>query len=292
MIGELVRVWTEDGLQLQGLYCAPGATSDLPAVLHLHGACSNFYRSQFLDSLADELMERGQAFLTGNTRGHDIMNSVYSRDPTATKRIGVAYEVFEECLLDIEAWLDFLVQRGHGGTVLLGHSFGAHKAAFYQSERGDERVRGLILMSPADQALWVEAMGSEAELMLSSASEKVSSAQGDALVHAGPAPYPLSARTLHSLFVTAKPDIFRFSKPDEPWQVVSRLSCAILITMGTVAEFISTSPQAALATLKAKAVSSSRCDTVVLEGAPHNYRGHEAEVNKVIMGWLRDVFAG
>jgi pimeloyl-ACP methyl ester carboxylesterase len=292
VIGELVRVWTEDGLQLQGLYCAPGASCDLPAVLHLHGASSNFYRSQFLDSLADELTENGQAFLTGNTRGHDIMNSVYSRDPTATKRIGVAYEVFEECLLDIDAWLDFLVQRGHGGTVLLGHSFGAHKAAFYQSERGDEHVRGLILMSPADQRLWVEAMGSEAEHMLSWASEKVSSVQGDALTRAGAAPYPLSARTLHSLFVTAKPDIFRFSRPDEPWQVVSRLGCAILITMGTVAEFINTSPQAALATFKAKAVSSARCDTAVLEGAPHNYRGHEAEVNKVILDWLRDVFGG
>lgn len=292
MFGELVRVWTEDGLQLQGLYCEAGAAGDLPAVLHLHGASSNFYRSQFLDSLADALTVGGYAFLTGNTRGHDIMNSVYTTDPTASKRIGVAYEVFEECLLDIAAWLDFLAQRGHGGMVLLGHSFGAHKAAFYQSETADERVRGLILMSPADQGLWVEAMGSEAEHMLSWATEKVSSAEGEELLRAGPAPYPMSARTLHSLFVTAKPDIFRFSRPDEPWEVVSRLDCAILATMGTVAEFINTSPPAAMAALEAKAVSSPRCDTVVLEGAPHNYRGHEAEVNKVIMDWLSDVFGG
>jgi len=60
--------------------------------------------------------------------------------------------------------------------------------------------------------------------------------------------------------------------------------------MGTVAEFISTTPDAALATLKAKAVSSPRCDTVVLDGAPHNYRGHEEEVARVIVGWLGDVF--
>jgi alpha-beta hydrolase superfamily lysophospholipase len=290
VIGELVRVWTNDGLQLQGLYCAPGWTSSLPAVLYLHGASSNFYRSQFLDSLADALTDCGFAFLTGNTRGHDIMNSVYTRDPTVRRRIGVAYEVFEECLLDIEAWLDLLAQRGHQGTVLLGHSFGAHKAAFYQSERDDERVQGLILMSPADQGLWVEAMGSEAERLLRWAAEMVSSGKGDALVPGGPAPYPMSARTVHSLFVTAKPDIFRFSRPDEPWQVVSRLSCAILATMGTVAEFISTSPQAAMAMLKAKAVSSPRCDTVVLQGAPHNYRGHEAEINKLIVDWLKDVF--
>jgi pimeloyl-ACP methyl ester carboxylesterase len=290
VIGELVRVWTKDGLQLQGLYCAPGASTSLPAVLHLHGASSNFYRSQFLDSLADTLTDCGYAFVTGNTRGHDIMNSIYTTDPTSSRRIGTAYEVFEECRMDIEAWLEFLTQRGHQAMVLLGHSFGAHKAAFYQSETGDDRVQGLILMSPADQGLWTGAMGSEAERMLRWASEKVSSGLGDALVPAGPAPYPLSARTVHSLFVTAKPDIFKFSRPDEPWEVFSRLSCAILATMGTVAEFISASPQAAMAMLRTKAASSPRCDTVVLEGAPHNYRGHEAEVNKVIVGWLKDVF--
>ncbi|HJX38336.1 MAG TPA: alpha/beta fold hydrolase, partial [Anaerolineae bacterium] len=202
----------------------------------------------------------------------------------------VAFEIFEESPLDIAAWLDFLQRHGHREMVLLGHSFGAHKAAFYCGETSDERIRGLIFMSPADQGLWVDAMGPEAERTLSWAIEKVSSGQGDALLDDGPAPYPMSARTIHSLFVTAKPDIFKFGRPDDTWEVVSRLGCPILATMGTVAEFISTTPHAALATLKAKAVSSPRCDTVVLDGAPHNYRGHEEEVARVIVGWLGDVF--
>jgi len=288
--GELIRVWTEDELQLQGLYCAPQEKKGLPAVLHIHGASSNFYRSQFLDPLAEELANRGAAFLTGNTRGHDIMNSVYTSDPTASRRLGGAFEIFEESPLDIAAWLDFLQRHGHREMVVLGHSFGAHKAAFYCSETSDERIRGLIFMSPADQGLWVDAMGPEAERTLSWAVEKVSCSQGEALLDDGPAPYPMSARTIHSLFVTAKPDIFRFGRPGDRWEVVSKLGCPILATMGTVAEFISTTPDAALATLKAKAVSSPRCDTVVLKGAPHNYRGHEEEVTRVIVGWLGDVF--
>ncbi|MCJ7620882.1 MAG: alpha/beta hydrolase [Anaerolineae bacterium] len=290
MKGELIRVWTEDELQLQGLYCAPQENKGLPAVLHIHGASSNFYRSQFLDPLAEELAKRGAAFLTGNTRGHDIMNSVYTSDPTASRRLGGAFEIFEESPLDIAAWLDFLQRHGHREMVLLGHSFGAHKAAFYCSETSDERIRGLIFMSPADQGLWVDAMGPEAERTLSWAIEKVSSGQGEALLDDGPAPYPMSACTIHSLFVTARPDIFRFGRPGDRWEVVSKLGCPILATMGTVAEFISTTPDAALATLKAKAVSSPRCDTVVLKGAPHNYRGHEEEVTRVIVGWLGDVF--
>jgi pimeloyl-ACP methyl ester carboxylesterase len=284
--GELVRVWTEDGLQLQGLYCEPRRSSSLPAVLHIHGASSNFYRSEFLDTLAGKLVERGYAFATGNTRGHDIVNTVYTRDPTASRRIGVAFEVFEECLLDIAAWLNLLQERGHDEMILLGHSAGAHKVAFYQSETSDERVQGLVFLSPADQGLWVEAISDRLEGISRSVSDMVDRGQGDYLVQDSLAPYPMSARAIHSRLISPKSDIFKFGRPDEAWEVVGRLDCPILATMGTVAEFAGPTPDEALATLKAKAASSPRCDTLVLEGAPHNYRGHEAEITEAIGDWL------
>ena len=292
MYGELVRVWTEDALQLQGLYCGPGGNSGLPAVLHIHGASSNFYRSQFLDRLADELTALGFPFLTGNTRGHDIINNTYTRDAKASRHKGVAFEEFEDCLLDITAWLQFLEDRGSAGMVLLGHSFGSHKVAFYQAETSDNRVKGLILMSPADQGFWAQALGAQMEHTLAWAKEKVASGQADALLDAGLAPYPMSAGTIHSLFVEGKPDIFKFGRPEEQWEVVSALSCPILAMMGTVAEFIKPTPREALDLLRAKAMASSRCDTVVLQGAPHNYRGFEPQVTQAISGWLGEIFGG
>jgi pimeloyl-ACP methyl ester carboxylesterase len=287
--GELVRVWTEDGLQLQGLHCEPESGNTLPAVLHVHGASSNFYRSQFLEPLADELTRRGYPFLTGNTRGHDVISKVYSRDPSATRLRGVAFEVFEECLLDIAAWLHLLEERGHEQMVLLGHSFGAHKVALYQSETLDRRTRGLVFMSPADHGFWREAMGDQADLLLKSVSDMVASGQGDRLLEGSVSPYPMSAAAVHSLFVSAKSDIFKFGRPDEPWEVVARLSCPILAMMGTVGEFVGSPVADALAVLRARAVSSPRCDTIVVEGAPHNYRGHESEVTDAIVGWLEEV---
>ncbi len=290
MKGELVRVWTEDGLQLQGLYCEPTGGSNLPAVLHIHGASSNFYRSEFLDTLAERLAGRGYPFATGNTRGHDIVNKVYTRDPTASRRIGVAYEVFEDCLLDIAAWLELLQERGHDKMILLGHSAGAQKVAFYQSETSDERVRGLVLMSPADQGLGREAISDRLDAILKSVGDMVDRGQGDYLVQDSMAPYPMSARAIHNRMTSSKSDIFKFGRPDEPWEVVGRLNCAILATMGTVGEFIGRPPGEALASLKAKAVSSPRCDTVAVEGAPHNYRGYATQVSEVVVDWLRQVF--
>jgi len=289
--GELVRVWTEDELQLQGLHCTGQELSGLLAVLHIHGASSNFYRSQFLDRLADGLTDRGYSFLSGNTRGHDIINNVYAKDPTASRRIGVAFEIFEDCLLDVKAWLGFLQAHGYEQVVLLGHSFGASKVAYYQSETADERVKALIFMSPADQGFWLEAAGAEAQRALTWAKDMVSEGREEALFSGPLIPYPMSAATIRSLFVESKSDIFRFGRPDEPWQTIAKLRCPMLALMGTVAELTAPNPEEALAVLKSKALSSPRCDTIVLEGAPHNYRGYEAQVTESIINWLEETFA-
>ena len=292
MKGELVRVWTEDELQLQGLYCRPQTMGESPAVLHIHGASSNFYRSQFLDRLPDELIDRGYPFLSANTRGHDIINSVYASDPTASRRIGVAFERFEDCLLDLGAWLGFLQAEGHGQAVFLGHSFGALKVAFYQSETDDGRVKALIFMSPADFGFWLEAMGGEMEQGLAWAREMVEQGRGDTLFSGPVLPYPMSAGTMHNLFVSGKSDIFKFGRPDEPWDAIAGLRCPMLTLIGTVAEHTTPDPEEAMAILRSKALSSPRCDTFVLQGAPHNYRGYEAEVADVVVNWLEDVFGG
>ncbi|NIN67418.1 MAG: alpha/beta fold hydrolase [Anaerolineae bacterium] len=292
MKGELVRVWTEDELQLQGLHCTAQEKTGLPAVLHIHGATSNFYRSQFLDRLADELNDRGYGFLSGNTRGHDIMNKVYAKDPTASRRLGVAFEIFEDCILDLRAWLDLLQEQGYEGAVLLGHSFGALKVAHYQSEAADDRVKALIFLSPPAQGFRKEAPGTGIEKILAWAEDMVSRGMGDSLFSGPPMPYPMSAATIHSLSVSKNPDIFKFGRPHERWETIERLHCPILVVMGTLAEHITPSPAEALAILTSKAVSSQRCDTVVLEGAPHNYRGHEALAAQLIAGWVDDVFAG
>jgi len=289
--GELVRVWTDDELQLQGLHCAAQELSGLLAVLHIHGASTNFYRSQFLDRLADGLTDRGYSFLSVNTRGHDIMNTVYAKDPTASRRMGMAFEIFDECLLDVKAWLGFLQGRGYEQAVLLGHSFGALKVAYYQSETADERVKALIFMSPADQGFRLEAAGAEMERTLTWATEMVAEGRGEALFSGPLIPYPMSAATIHSLFVESKSDIFKFGRPDEPWETIAKLHCPILALMGTVAESTAPNPEEALAVLKSKALSSPRCDTAVLEGAPHNYRGYEAQVTETIMDWLEEIFA-
>jgi len=76
--GKSVRVFTDDGLELNGLFCLPTKTrKDKKAILHIHGFHGNFYQERFVDHIADqltELTESGLAFLTANTRGHDYIS--------------------------------------------------------------------------------------------------------------------------------------------------------------------------------------------------------------------------
>ena len=72
MRGELVRTFTEDGLELQGLFCPPTtAETNGMGLLHIHGFTGNFYEGRFVDHIAERIINRGYAFLTANTRGHD-----------------------------------------------------------------------------------------------------------------------------------------------------------------------------------------------------------------------------
>jgi hypothetical protein len=62
MIGELVRIFSDDGLELQGLFCLPRTMKRRPfAILHIHGLAANFYANRFIDIVADKLVSKGDA---------------------------------------------------------------------------------------------------------------------------------------------------------------------------------------------------------------------------------------
>lgn len=289
MRGELVRTWTEDGLELQGLFCEPTTSARQTAVLHFHGATSNFYRSHLVEGLADALTARGYWFLTANTRGHDIVNIVATRDPTRGERIGNAYERFTDCVLDIAAWLGFLESRGWTRVVLEGHSFGAMKSAYYLGTRQEARVVAAVLLSPGERGFFERNMGSHFVQARQKAEALVAQGEPDQLIAIGGHTL-LSARILVSgAHETVATNVFNFTDPDHPWTEIGAIRVPMLIVFGTVGEYITLPPEEACRLICQKAVSSPRCDYRVFEGAPHNYKFREAEVAEAVGDWVAEV---
>jgi len=89
------------------------------------------------DYYAERAAKRGCAFLTVNTKGHDFRSDFVKKTALGLThvRIGTAYEILEECIFDIKAWIDFLQGRGYLKVILQGESAGPLKTVFYQRAR-------------------------------------------------------------------------------------------------------------------------------------------------------------
>ncbi len=145
----------EDGIELVGLLYEPelqdGARAE-KVLVHVHGMAGNFYENLFLDFMAHTLTEAGIAFLAFNNRGCEFAKDLTKIEGNKRNfaRIGNAREIFEDCVVDIKAAIDFVASKNFSQIHLSGHSLGAPKVAYYVAETKDNRLSSVVFMSPSD----------------------------------------------------------------------------------------------------------------------------------------------
>jgi len=215
MIGKLVTALTKDGIWLQGLFCEP-KTKTTKAVLHIHGLQGNFYENYFVDPIAVEANNQGIAFLTVNLHGSGYRQDYWLRDYSDTKMFGGNYELFEDCIQDVNAWLKFLKDKGYTQVFLQGHSLGTLKVVFYQVKTKNPLVRALVLLSPADMiGLWKDEVKNKGGYFLNLSKKYISKRQGGKLMPDKAVGYPISARTYRNFYgPQSKIHIFDFHNPN------------------------------------------------------------------------------
>lgn len=139
-----VYVKTTDGYTLHGLL-SEGVNKDT-IIIHMHGSAGNFYVSTFFPELRT-LADAGIcSFLSTNSRG----TGVYDVE-VGTKYRGSAIEIFEECVLDIDAWIEYALERKYTNIILEGHSFGTNKIQYYALQgKYRDKIKALILLGFTD----------------------------------------------------------------------------------------------------------------------------------------------
>jgi alpha-beta hydrolase superfamily lysophospholipase len=286
MNAEFIRFITEDKLILQGIVYHPNNPTN-KVYLHIHGMAGNFYENRFLDVMALALTENGHAFMSINTRGHDYIADFPIAGPEEkSKKIGDAYEIFEECLLDIKSAIDYLQQHGYKEIILCGHSLGAVKVAYYITKTQDNRVSKLVLMSPPDMVGLTE-KENDSEKTMEQAKKMASEGKGNELL-----PgllwdwYYLSANTYLNFSVRDNPiDIFNTYDKAKP-SLLSEIRVPTLAFMGEKDDAAIMSPREALEVIKAKAINVPRFEIDIIPNAPHSYFGCEKEMANKIIDWL------
>jgi pimeloyl-ACP methyl ester carboxylesterase len=286
MRGEIVRTYTEDNLNLQGVFCtAQSSTHRL--VLHIHGSYGNFYENLFLDSTADEYTATGTAFLSVNTRGHDYYADFKTKLPQGncgSKRIGGILEKFGECLLDIRAWIDFARSQGFTTVLLQGHSLGAMKTAFYCARARDARVKALFLISPPDIFGTVRKnFGRDISRNLALARE-LAARNPDSLMPEGTSYDPISAGNYLSLY--DDPEIAgMFSFPDKPNSILSSLELPVHAVVGERDEYITRGAAELIRLIGQSVKSTGQFAGKVIQNANHVYDDREKELGSVLADW-------
>lgn len=151
--GELVSTITsQDFVRLHGFYRRsenPLATSPergaIDSAVLLHGLGGNFYSSRLLLHFSETLLQLGISVVIVNTRGHEMINSLTWSG--RSRSVGAALENVSDCKFDVEAWVEFLIQRGHHRVLLFGHSLGAIKSLYAQAYHRHPKVQSIIGLS-------------------------------------------------------------------------------------------------------------------------------------------------
>jgi pimeloyl-ACP methyl ester carboxylesterase len=290
--GELCRFASSDGLELSGFLASPASQASDVALVHAHGLAGNFYENSFIDVLADYLTGLGLSFLTFNNRGHDYIADVVEYGPDAayaqSRRMGGAYELFGECEHDIAGAIAFCRSKGSKAIILQGHSNGAAKVAYYASRHADPDVIGLVLLSPSDDmALQRQNLGNRYETVLKEARKRVKEGRGWELMPRGSFGYPMSAATYVDSFDSgAALGLFNLAETDRnSFPELNRISLPVLLALGTVGEGYLGTAEDYQTAIRTQMSSAKGFEGIILEGAPHNYRGHDEALSRGICDW-------
>jgi pimeloyl-ACP methyl ester carboxylesterase len=274
-MSSLVQTTTKDGLLLQGYF---SDESPKKVVLHIHGFEGNFYENTFVQVMANHLRNKSISFLTVNTRGCEKIKDFNTVDGKI-KTIGARYELLEDSAKDIDAWIEFLSGRGYEKIVLQGHSLGTMKAVRYLREgKHTDKVEKLILLSPFDKkgALEKYTKTPITELIVK-AQKMIDEGKGDEMITPEFDEIVVSYKTYVSWY---KQDdlgrMYEFCSPDYDFPALRAISIPTKVIVGSKDEFFHLSnpdhPEEALGLME-KHIPN--CQTKLIGGANHGYRGYE-----------------
>lgn len=280
---------TGDGLRLAGLLFEPDIKTKT-VILHLHGRAGNFYSNTFLDAMIDGYTKAGLAFLGVNTRGHDQIADFRVGKTQQIRRIGQAFDIFGDCLLDITAWLDFLKDSGYERIILQGHSHGAAKAVYFLSKFPRPEIIALVLASPADAAgLLKKTDQLSFDRDLAEANELVAHGLGSQLLaHKIRDWYYVSAKGFADEFgKNSKANIFPISGNGE-FKELADIKIPVLAFYGSKEDIAILSPQDDLEII-GKHLGNPKSKKLIVSGADHTYLGHEDGIANEIATWIKEI---
>lgn len=284
-----VTAKTKSGIIFRGNLSEPDIKNAI--IIHIHGMSGSYTDSNFYEPMHSGYPAQRIAFLVGEHRG---TGSITEFETTRGKiKIGSALEKFEDCVEDIQAWVDFALSLGYSKIWLHGHSLGAPKVVYYMHRVQPNRVTGLVLLSPSEMVGLVhDPVGQiDYDVMFPEAVKLVNEGKPSAILSRKLWEVnTMSAGTFLNLFASGTNSaIFNYADSSLGWQVVNNILVPVVAITGTKDDGIATVIDAnkAMEKLKLELVKSPKVKTIVYENAEHNFEGFEKKIVRDVVNFIQ-----
>lgn len=147
---KFVETMTKQNIKLFGCL---SENNNKKCILYIPGLTGNFFESKFSREIGKESVERGYDFLFSHNQGSfQIIDFPFLREDgkLKSKTKGATYEKFEDCIFDIDGWVEFLEKLDYEEIIVLCHSMGCNKIVYYLNQNINNKISKVILLAPQD----------------------------------------------------------------------------------------------------------------------------------------------
>jgi Lysophospholipase len=269
--------YTEDGLRLPMVHF-PSEKKDI-CVICIHGMCGTIVDNYFATIWGDMLSKNNIGFIYEHNRGHSIENDIIMKDGSY-KRCGCMYEIFEECLYDIDLVIDKANDLGYKKIILLGHSYGCNKIIYYYYKK-KPNLLGIVLASAPDMSY----ADKEHEKLIIEAKENIDKNEPMKLLHKMVEDYMYFSSQTYYNWYNENTNISNLPVVKNPdwWEQFSQIDVPILTFSGTDEE----DRYLHLNLLQEKALKCPTFSYEYIKDSGHTYSKKENETGKLILDWVK-----
>ena len=278
------NAYPSDGLRLPMVHFESNK-KDI-CVICIHGMCGTIIDNYFATVWGKLLAKNDIGFIYEHNRGHSIENDIVMKDGSF-KRCGCMYEIFENCIYDIDLAIQTAKEKGYKRIILLGHSLGSNKVIYYYYKK-HPNILGMILASAPDMIESHLLIEPDYEELLKEAKENIDKNQPTKLLHKMIEDYMyMSSQTYYNWFhKNSNLNNLPIISNPKNWEQLETIDVPILTFSGSKDEDY----YLHLDLLKEKATKCKNFEYQIIENTGHTYQEKELETGTLILNWINKNF--
>lgn len=274
--------YTEDGLRLPMVHFN-SPKKDI-CVICIHGMCQTIIDNYFAVVWGKILSSNNIGLIYEHNRGHSIENDILMKDGTF-KRYGCMYEIFEDCIYDIDLAINKAKELEYKRIILLGHSYGCNKVVYYYYKKNSDII-GIILASAPDMLGSHFVAQDDYEDLLVESKENIDNGNPTKLLNKMLENYMyISSQTYYNWYNNNSNlnNLPVISNP-EKWEQFEKIDVPILTFSGSdeLEHYLQ------LDLLKSKAKGCNDFEYKIINDTNHFYHSKENEIGNLILNWIKN----